>query len=626
MRKKPRNSLFTTLLILGLILPGLVGIFAVQAKAIEEQTLNAQLSLQNGPTPTPTLTLTNTPPPSLTSTALPFTDPSFPLGLSSIDLYAFIQAPVGQVARPYVILTAFASIPRTGSVEIRGFINSQEFICIESPCAVFLQSSTRLIFRAYANTGESSEEVVASVSVTQGLSGYSVNIDTVSQFTSFTDSCSSTWGIRDEDNVSWDNFAQFPFQLNTNKTLHTLTAQLIFHGIVDAGDCPSGGLSIGLDWPTSCGLEKASSAVTAWQNQFDGHIWLASRDYGIPPKILKTLIEFESQFWPGNARFQLNEIGLGQLNELGVDVLLRRDPAIYQQVCPSVMADCSRPYASLAPELQRQIRGAVVSLADATCAGCENGINLDIAKESINLIASVVRANCQQVNEILRIPYLPDPDADAAAATAAVATVVAGGDSPTTDYEDMWRFTLASYHSGISCFQDAVFATRKNGLPIKWENVGPEIKCSGGEDYVNGYMDNLLTYDFYLFEPSDALVGMAEPTIVPTRTPVPTPRVYASSARIIVQVYMDRNGNGLPEDGEWIDAMTVQVTVSNNEQITQRTVNGVTIFDMSGFAPNSGIDVSLPGLYRNNVFLLPEQGDITVVFKFDQPVLPTILP
>lgn len=626
MRTKPRNSLFTTLLILGLILPGLVGIFAVQAKAIEEQTLNTQLLLQNGPTPTPALTLTNTPLPPLTSTGLPFTNSSSPLNPSSLDLYAFIQAPRGSVSRPYVTLTAFASIPRTGSVAIRGFIDTQEFICIESPCAIFLQASARLIFRAYADTGESSEEVIASVSVTQSLGRYFVNIDTVSQFTSFTDSCSSTWGIRDEDNASWDSFAQFPFQINTNKTLHTLTARLIFNGVVDASDCPAGGLSIGLDWPTACGLQKASSEVTAWQNQFDGYIWLASRDYGIPPKILKTLIEFESQFWPGNSRFYLDEIGLGQINELGVDVLLRRDPAFYQRVCPSVMSDCSHPYASLDPALQEQIRGAVVGLADATCAACENGVDLDKAKQSINLIAGLLKANCQQVNEILRIPYLPDPDADTATATAAVATVVAGGSSPVTDYEDMWRFTLSSYHSGVSCFTDAVFATRKNGLPIKWENVAPQLKCRGGADYVDGYMTNLLTYDLYLYEPSDALVGLALPTIVPTRTPVPTPTVYVSSARIIVQVYMDRNGNGLPEDGEWIDAMTVQVSVSNTEQITQRTVNGIAIFDMSGYAPNSGIDVSLPGLYRNNVFLLPEQGDVTIVFKFDQPVLPTILP
>ena len=56
------------------------------------------------------------------------------------------------------------------------------------------------------------------------------------------------------------------------------------------------------------------------------------------------------------------------------------------------------------------------------------------------------------------------------------------------------------------------------------------------------------------------------------------------------------------------------------------TINGITTFDMTGYAPGSGIDVSLPGLYRNNTFLLPEHGNVTVVFKFDQPVLPTSLP
>jgi hypothetical protein len=81
-----------------------------------------------------------------------------------------------------------------------------------------------LVFRAYADTGESSDEVIASVSVTQSLTGYLVNIDTVSQYTAFTDSCSNIWGKRDENNASWDSFVQFPFQINTDKTLHTLQA------------------------------------------------------------------------------------------------------------------------------------------------------------------------------------------------------------------------------------------------------------------------------------------------------------------------------------------------------------------------------------------------------------------
>jgi hypothetical protein len=515
-------------------------------------------------------------------------------------------------------------------VEIRGFLNSQEFVCTESPCAVQLQASSRLIFRAYANTGESSDEVVASVSVNQTLNGYQVSIDTVSQFTAFSDSCSTMWGKRDEENASWDNFVQFPYQINTNKTLHILTARLILNDVVDASECLYGGLSLGLDWPTACGLEKGSAAVTAWQNQFDGYIWLASRDQGIPPKIMKTLIEFESQYWPGNSRYYIDEIGLGQINQLGVDVLLRRDPTYYQKVCPGVLADCSKSYVSLEPDQQAQIRGAVVSSVDANCPTCDYGVDLDKAKQSIDLIASLLEANCRQVNDIVKRPYKPDPGTPTVTPTATpkinAPTATPGKRSSMTTYEDLWKFTLASYHSGVSCFQDAVLATKKNEAPVTWENVSKQLNCKGGAEYVNGYWDNIVAFDNYLYEPGDLLSVIAAPTIVPTRTPVPTPTVFISSAKIIVRVYMDRNGNNAPDDGEWIDAMTVQVSVSNNEQITQRTINGITTFDMAGYAPNSGIDVSLPGLYRNETFLLPEQGNVTVVFKFDQPVLPTSLP
>jgi hypothetical protein len=511
-------------------------------------------------------------------------------------------------------------------VVIRGFINSEEFICTESPCLVYLQSSSRLVFRAYADTGESSDEVIASVSVVQVENGFVVTIDAVSQFTPFTDSCAATWKVRDEENATWDNFVQFPFELNTDKTLHFLTAKLILNGVVDANDCPAGGLSAGLDWPTGCGLEKARGAMIAWQNQFDEYIWLASRDHGIPPKILKTLIGYESQFWPGNTRFYLDEFGLAQINQLGVDVLLRRDPTYYQKVCASVQLDCTRPYSGLEPSQQRLIRGAVVSSMDATCPTCEYGLDLDKAKQSIDLIARLLQANCQQMDSIRKQAVEPDPDADAATATAVVATIAAGGTTGTTTYEDLWRFTLLAYHSGSSCFREAYVALRKGGGDVNWENLAGQLQCKGGESYVDGFMDNLFAFDSNLYEPGDVLADMAVPTIVPTRTPVPTPTVYVSSARIIVKVYVDRNANGTPDEGEWIDAMTVKVTVSNTQEITQRTQNGVAIFDMSGYTPNSGIDVSLPGLYRNQTFLLPEEGDVEVVFKFDQPVLPTSLP
>jgi hypothetical protein len=371
---------------------------------------------------------------------------------------------------------------------------------------------------------------------------------------------------------------------------------------VDASDCPAGGLNSGLTWPTACGLERASSEMIKWQNQFDEYIWLASKDYGIPPKVLKSLIELESQFWPGNSRFYLDEIGLGQINQLGVDVLLRRDPFLYQETCSKVLSDCSEPYVRLGPEEQALIRGAVVKSVDASCPTCAYGVDLDKAKNSIALIANLLRANCQQVDTIL------------------------GADISDATYDDLWRFTLGTYHSGVSCFQTAVTETRDNNKPITWENLKNELKCGRGPDYVNGLMDNLFVFDQYLDQGLDVGSVTVVPTIVPTQTPIPTPTVYVSSSIVKVRVYIDRNGNGTPEQNEWLDGVSVQLRTTSNELLETRTANGFAMFDMRGYAPGLGIDVSLPGLYRSENFILPEQGEVVITFRFDQPVLPTILP
>jgi hypothetical protein len=621
--RKKSSSRLLSLLILGVAIRGLLGIFSVQAAGDPAAAFFPLFQGGSTPTTTPTPTLTSIP--SLTSTLPPLVGPS-PALTSPVDVYAFVQAPVGQVQRPYVILTAFASVATAQIAGIRGFINSDEFVCSEAPCIVYLEGSSRLVFRAFTTNGGISEEVIASVSVAGNTQGFFVTIDSVSQFTTFVDSCSIAWGVRDEENARWDAFVQFPYELNTRKTLHALATQLLLRGVVDASDCPAGGLSVGLDWPTACGLEKASGAMIEWQNRFDGYIWLASKEHGIPPKILKTLIEYETQFWPGNSRFYLDEFGLGQINQLGVDVLLRRDPTVYQEICPGVLSDCSTPYLSLDPSQQALIRGALVSSIDANCPTCEYGLDLDKANDSVALIADLFQANCQQVDIILRTPYKPDEDADAATATAVVATVAAGGQGLRPEYEDYWRFTFLAYHSGISCFQSSLNATRDAGLPVTWENVQNHLTCKSGRDYVNGVFDNLFVFDTYLYrvdEPQRVFVG---PTIIPTRTPIPTPTVYISTAVVRVQVYVDRNGNGTPEPGEWIDGMSVLLTTSAGDEINLRTQNGTATFDMNGYRPGLAIDVILPGLYRSEGFILPQQGEVNITFKFDQPALPTILP
>jgi hypothetical protein len=137
---------------------------------------------------------------------------------------------------------------------------------------------------------------------------------------------------------------------------------------------------------------------------------------------------------------------------------------------------------------------------------------------------------------------------------------------------------------------------------------------------------NLESFDLYLYQPSQASTVVVAPTIIPTRTPVPSPTAFISTATVRVEVFMDRNGNSAPDEGEGIDAMSVLLETSTNQQITQRTQNGVTVFDMSGFTPGIDINVSLPGLYRNERFELPQQGEVIVTFIFEAPPLPTSIP
>src|SRR6185503_3076852 len=116
------------------------------------------------------------------------------------------EAPLGAVPQPYVILSAFSALPTQVSIVIRGFVESQEFICTASPCAINLRTSSRLVFAAYSDSGESSQTVIATVSVTRTDNGFLVTIDSVSQFQPFNNSCSIAWGVYDEANVSWDDF------------------------------------------------------------------------------------------------------------------------------------------------------------------------------------------------------------------------------------------------------------------------------------------------------------------------------------------------------------------------------------------------------------------------------------
>jgi hypothetical protein len=576
---------------------------------------SATPTVTNTATSTNTATATATSTPTLTPSITPTKTPggmAVPLEtqngirLEQTDLmprqevFAFIQANPGTLPRPYVTLFGYTS--KAGApVEIRGTINNiKEFICNQTPCILDVEDNTILSFNAISGD-VSSDTITANIKVYQQGNDYFVTMTTQVRPLLVQDACATTWNMGKPPDLVWNTFVQSPQDLNTQKKLHYLAYRLISNGLVDASSCPNGGLAGTA--PNQCGLEKAFPAIVQWQNQFDFNIWLISRDYRIPPKILKTLMEIESQFWPSNERAYVDEIGLGQVNQLGIDVLLRYNASIYKLACESVLSDCSTPYAYQPPKFQQMIRGALLNTLNARCDTCPQGFDLEKAKMSITLVGTVLQSNCAQAKHLLDT-Y-----------------------SETATYEDYWKFTLVSYHSGLGCLQKAVEANDKSGRPMTWAFVSNELKCIGAKDYVDRFWSNLSTFDTgqkVVVNQLDIVKNV--PVFAPTAIPKPTATPYVSRARVMVFVVYDENRNGIPEDKEWVTGLPVKILIPGQPELTGTTANGSALFDLTGYTPRTEITVSLPDLSRSEKVILTDEGIMTVVFIINQADLPKILP
>lgn len=528
----------------------------------------------------------------------PTSYPVFNQTLPSSDqaLIAFIDTPVGIQSDPYVILSAYFSDGiTTGLIKIKGNLVDQTFTCSDTPCRLPVKSSTAITFQAFTDAGLTSNIVQATINLKGESGNTTVQIESVSQFTLFSDACASIWGTSSTNTQTWTNFLQFPSQLNTDKQLHLLTSRLIAAGIVNAQDCPGGGLdSVGS--PNACGLDKAFPKVIEWQNQYDFNIWAASRDVHIPPKLIKTLIETESQFWPSNERLFLDEIGLGQMNQLGLDVVLRNNPDIYFKLCSTVLGKCDQSYISLPKELQAMIRGALIDSVNASCPSCQYGIDLVKSKQSINLMALVIKSNCQQTKTIL----------DNVNATA--------------NNEDYWKFTIAAYHSGIGCVQNAIEQASLTSKNLDWVKVAPKLSCYGGRTYVDNFWNTLETFSTYSLEPGNAYVTLTDATMTNTQILLPTPTPIIQNIHVLVNVFQDSNGNGIPDPAEMINNVLVQLKLQDGTILTKTTENGKVDFDMSTFRPGITIIVSLPNYYQYQAITLPADGQISVNFIFTTPI------
>lgn len=383
---------------------------------------------------------------------------------------------------PSLLFMGEEPLPNEQIVSIEGLYAGTPFKCNGSQC-LFQLTPTPLqgyIVEFWANSsyGDSSERYTALVRVldtgvatTSGKAGWYVDVISSQWVGEPIASCARIWEAfpaagpqppwlsspTDSDLIASD-FAYF-----------YLAGRLIAQGVVDASSCATGGL-LPNGYADTCGIEKARSLLTIWQNQFDESIINASQKTGVPAQLLKNLFAQESQFWPGMFRVPF-EFGLGQITSKGTDSIFMWNPEFYAQFCPSVLSEktCQKGYLRLKDEDKLMLQGALAGQAWVDCPGCTASIDLAKTQFSVELFAQTLVANCAQVDQTIR-----------------TATNLKAGQ--VASYEDLWRFTVANYHAGPGCLSYAIHVAWMNSVvPLSWQGVSNFFTpaCQGVVPYVN---------------------------------------------------------------------------------------------------------------------------------------------
>lgn len=379
---------------------------------------------------------------------------------------------------PVLVLTGIEPLPGYTITGIEGLYENQPFKC-GAVCRLRLPATNEdgftLQFWAYSSYGDSSETFSALVRTAQTNAGNPDQsfwyVDVLSDQWAGVPlaSCVKDWGVLPPIGgpPAWLSTPTESETLGTDVPYSYLAANLIRKGAVDASYCADGGvLTDGV--ASACGMEAARTAVTGWQNQFDGLILNVAKNSGVPAHLLKNLFAIESQFWPGaNTK---SDVGLGQLTEQGADTTFMWNPPFFYQFCPLVMdsGDCKKGYLGLDDKQQEYMRLALINAVNADCEDCPLGIDADRANFSISVFAQTLLANCGQAGQLVK-------------------NFTGGAAGKSATYEDLWKLTLVNYNAGPGCLGDALDATQIAKQDLTWENISTHFSpaCASTVDYVN---------------------------------------------------------------------------------------------------------------------------------------------
>ncbi len=383
---------------------------------------------------------------------------------------------------PNLLFIGEEPLPNEQITQIQGTINDIPFVCppgetCEIPLRPTPLEGVTVEFWADSSFGDSSEHYTAQVRVIDtgvsltGAGGWYVDVLSDRWLGVQPSSCNQAWNAFPPvggEVPPWLESPEDPAELASDEPYTYLAGRLIANGIVDAEECPGGGLEEN-GYANPCGLETAREEVTIWQNQFDTEIITVSLQTQIPARLMKNLFAQESQFWPGVYRIG-EEYGLGQITDTGADTVLLWNDEFYNQFCPLVLSaeTCALGYAQLDENTQNVLRGALASDANADCHDCPIGVDLSHANFTIELFAQTIKANCVQTGKVIS-----NYNSDLSPAEVA-------------SYEDLWRFTLVNYHAGPGCLADALNQVRQAHLPVDWQNVSGKLStlCPSAVEYV----------------------------------------------------------------------------------------------------------------------------------------------
>jgi hypothetical protein len=272
-----------------------------------------------------------------------------------------------------------------------------------------------------------------------------------------------------EEEMHWLFIPQDPQELHTELLYPFLAGQIILNGSIDATECPAGGLRAD-GYANACGMAITQPLVNQLQNRFDTAILQSWEDSSVPPVMLKQMIRYESQFWPG--KWGQDHFGLGHITYSGAYTALSWRPNLLKQVCGS--ANCDDRIDSTEIFL-------LLGLMDASCPNCPYKIDFDKAQRSVPLLAEVVYGHCEQTAQV-------------------VYNATQTRSSLIVDYPTIWKLTLMNYNVGPNCVFDSVKNAYKVAKgPITWYDI---VTYTKSKDCKRGiYYANTITENFYNYQP-----------------------------------------------------------------------------------------------------------------------------